>query len=432
MMEHWELLLAVVGFAAVFWAQAKRFVEWTKSWVVVTKKLDHYTARLMLSFFDATMRRSTQVGGAYGSSMVFVRPLERIYRVVFQVLHGSRQTFWRRRRPIWFHVESVDRNEASSSRADYHMSFSYLRGTYDWEKLLLQAADWEDSNKVGTTKQSSRFRVVYHYGSGGLGEHLDRVGKNAASLDAPTEHWHGVAAGSRILRWSQEDVQGAALVSSMDSLSLREELLTLVDELKFWHDSQAWYQQHGIPWRRGIIMHGGPGSGKTSFTRALAELLDLPVHVFDLAGMSNQDLRRSWREMLQTVPCIALIEDIDAVFEGRKNIAPQGMMGGGGLTFDTLLNCLDGIERVDGVLNVISTNRLDTIDEALHDRPGRVDRIVEFRPLDHAGRMKMALRILEDQDLAAKMAAAHADDSAARFQERCFQVALRRRFRESA
>ena len=71
--------------------------------------------------------------------------------------------------------------------------------------------------------------------------------------------------------------------------------------------------------------------------RGIAEDIDLPVYVFDLATLFNNELRAYWREMLTNVPCIALIEDIDAIFKGRQNIA------GGHLTFDCLLNCLDGI-----------------------------------------------------------------------------------------
>ena len=158
----------------------------------------------------------------------------------------------------------------------------------------------------------------------------------------------------------------------------------------------------------------------------------MPVHVFDLASMTNQELKLAWREMLTNAPCMALLEDIDAVFHGRENRAPQGMMGGsGGLTFDTLLNCIDGIERVDGMLLVITTNHIDTVDDALKNRPGRVDTVVKFENLDHDGRVKMAKRILEDGVVAERMAKDYSHDSGAAFQERCFREALRRRFEGS-
>lgn len=436
-MPRWELIAGAIAVIAAFWQQAQRLLGWVKGWVVVTRRTDYTTGLLLLSYMEATMKTNAPIDAAYGSAHAFVRPLERVYRVVWQNLQGARQTFRRGPRVIWYSPTQVDHNSSGPAR-DFALVFSFLRGTYNWEKLLTDAASWEDATKHGLGKQTTRFRTHYHYGSlGSMGELLMATNGNKAATrggEPPTtidSEWNGPTRGVRLLEWTFEDVQGAPVLATMDNLSLRPELLQLVEELKFWHESQAWYQKHGVPWRRGALLHGGPGTGKTSFARAIAEMLDLPVHIFDLAGMSNQDLKRAWREMMTMSPCIALLEDLDAVFEGRKNVAPQNGMTSG-VTFDALLNCIDGIERVDGMLLIVTTNNLDKLDSALTDRPGRIDSVVEFKPLDHEGRVKMATRILDSVELAVQLAIEGKDDSAAKFQERCFREALKRHYETRA
>src|SRR5436309_6418403 len=131
------------------------------------------------------------------------------------------------------------------------------------------------------------------------------------------------------------------------------------------------------------MLYGPPGTGKTALARAFAEDLNMHIYVFNLAQMSNHELMKAWTEMQVNVPCIALIEDIDNVFHGRENVARKhGLMSmmwvpkkkddddaGRGLTtpltFDCLLNCLDGVERADGVFTIITTNDIAKVDPAL-------------------------------------------------------------------
>ena len=218
---------------------------------------------------------------------------------------------------------------------------------------------------------------------------------------------------------------------ALDNLIFPQRVKDLINEIELWRNNRDWYADKGIPWKRGWLLYGPPGTGKTALARAFAEDLNMPIYVFNLAEMGNHELIKAWTEMQVNVPCIALIEDIDNVFHGRENVVRRGSMmsmmlgrdekkGGNGknddgmrdmfapLTFDCLLNCLDGVERTDGIFTIITTNDLTKIDPALGQprklpdgttefistRPGRIDKAVELTYMEPADKKLMAKRIL--------------------------------------
>ena len=82
---------------------------------------------------------------------------------------------------------------------------------------------------------------------------------------------------------------------------------------------------------------------------------------------------------------MAVIEDINAMFHDWINVVGKEQQS---LTFDCLLNCLDGIKKCDGLFVAITTNHLEQLnpalgcpDRGLSSRPGRVDRALHRGPL---------------------------------------------------
>jgi chaperone BCS1 len=135
--------------------------------------------------------------------------------------------------------------------------------------------------------------------------------------------------------------------------------------------SRKWYEQMGIPYRRGHLLHGVPGSGKSSLVFALAGELGVDVYAISLAtGLNDLQLQR----LLSQVPenSIILIEDIDAAFKKQddREIAY-------GITFSGLLNAIDGTGAKEGHVLFMTTNHVEKLDPALI-RPGRCDRKWEF------------------------------------------------------
>lgn len=142
----------------------------------------------------------------------------------------------------------------------------------------------------------------------------------------------------------------------------------LLDDVSRFLRSEAWYVERGLPYRRGYLLHGPPGNGKTSTIAAIASTLHLNVCVLNLASKTMGD--DALRDAMSQVPekCIVLIEDIDCIFQQRTGSGDKD----NSLTFSGLLNAIDGVATADGRILFMTTNYLDNLDEALV-RPGRCD-----------------------------------------------------------
>jgi mitochondrial chaperone BCS1 len=140
----------------------------------------------------------------------------------------------------------------------------------------------------------------------------------------------------------------------------------LADDLRRFRSRGDWYADRGIPWRRGYLLFGPPGTGKSSAIRALATELGMDIATLDVgrSGLTDDALR----EALMTAPRNALvaIEDIDAVFT-QRDVASKA-----GVSFSGLLNAIDGVATQEGRALVMTTNHLERLDPALI-RPGRAD-----------------------------------------------------------
>jgi SpoVK/Ycf46/Vps4 family AAA+-type ATPase len=225
--------------------------------------------------------------------------------------------------------------------------------------------------------------------------------------------------------------------AAFSHLAFPAEIATYIEEALRWKNSKAWFNDRRIPWRRGWLLTGVAGNGKSAFARALAEYLDIPIHIFDLATMDNIEFSGAWGKAIVDSPCIVLFEDLDGVFDGRKNIACGDE--GDGLTFDCLLNTISGVDNSDGIILIITTNDLTKIDKAIgcertdadvgetmSTRPGRIDRVLFFNNPDAECRVRIASRILSDwPDQIEAIVSAGKNDTGAQFQERCSSLAMK-------
>lgn len=160
------------------------------------------------------------------------------------------------------------------------------------------------------------------------------------------------------------------------------------------------YESLGIPWRRGYLLYGAPGTGKTSLVTALASELTLNVCSLSLASGGLDDDRVN--ALLSSVPprSLILIEDIDSFFRQRDQ-ASHAMK----LSFSGFINALDGVASHEGSVIFMTTNHPELIDEAVI-RGGRVDFRMELSRCDRHQLREMFLKFFDDAAAADAFAAA--------------------------
>ncbi|KAH9838621.1 BCS1 N terminal-domain-containing protein [Rhodofomes roseus] len=133
---------------------------------------------------------------------------------------------------------------------------------------------------------------------------------------------------------------------------------------------RKWYEDRGIPYRRGYLLHGPPGSGKSSFIQALAGELSYDLCLLNLSerGLADDKLIH----LLSNAPerSFVLIEDVDAAFNKRVQTTADGYQSS--VTFSGFLNALDGVASGEERIIFMTTNHPERLDPALI-RPGRVD-----------------------------------------------------------
>lgn len=118
--------------------------------------------------------------------------------------------------------------------------------------------------------------------------------------------------------------------------------------------------------KTGVILHGGPGNGKTYLVRYFAIRFKLPVYLIAFKpDHDNHDIIRIFSHI--KAPAIILFEDFDSYFDGR-----ECKMKDAKFTFDAILNVLDGIfSENKGIITCMTVNDIEKVDVALKARPSR-------------------------------------------------------------
>ncbi|KAJ0160935.1 putative mitochondrial chaperone BCS1-B [Colletotrichum tanaceti] len=187
-------------------------------------------------------------------------------------------------------------------------------------------------------------------------------------------------------------------IRTLDTVHLddgtKEELVADI-ETYLHHKTRRFYTERGIPYRRGYLFHGPPGTGKTSLSLALAGRFNLELYLLHIPSIrDDSDLENLFTAL--PPKCIVLLEDIDAIgIQRRKKVdsddsasddssgsgSDEDKDGGGRpvgrcrCTLSGLLNVLDGVASQEGRIVLMTSNLAHKLDKALV-RPGRIDKMV--------------------------------------------------------
>jgi chaperone BCS1 len=158
----------------------------------------------------------------------------------------------------------------------------------------------------------------------------------------------------------------------------------LVQDIENFQKSRQRYERLGVPYHRGYLLHGPPGTGKTSLVSALAANFGLSIYSINLADFNDRTLMNAVNQVMRN--SVLLFEDIDCMKSANPRVPSNPCTNDGtqtrnekentaeknGVTLSGLLNVLDGFYAPTNVLFMMTTNRVEALDEALL-RPGRID-----------------------------------------------------------
>ncbi|KAL6847472.1 hypothetical protein ACP4OV_023325 [Aristida adscensionis] len=209
----------------------------------------------------------------------------------------------------------------------------------------------------------------------------------------PSGDWAGGGGGGddepRV--WSHVKLEHPSTFATlaMDPARKRE----IVDDLEMFRDGRDYYAAVGKAWKRGYLLFGPPGTGKSTMIAAMANLLDYDVYDLELTAVkSNTELRRLFIETKGK--SIIVVEDIDCSIDltgkrkkkkskdkKKKKMPPwwEDDDDGRKVTLSGLLNFIDGLWSACGGERIIifTTNHREKLDPALIRR-GRMDMHIEM------------------------------------------------------
>ncbi|MDX1806502.1 MAG: ATP-binding protein [Paenisporosarcina sp.] len=164
--------------------------------------------------------------------------------------------------------------------------------------------------------------------------------------------------------------------------SVKQDIFRSIDQF-FTADGQ-FFKEYGLPYKRGILLYGSPGNGKTTLVKSITGSTNAPVVYWQITEFTgSHSIQEVFGIVTRLAPAILVIEDIDSMPEYTRSV---------------FLNTLDGTQSREGLFIIGTTNYPEKIDPALINRAGRFDRAYEI-PAPSSQVREQYLRKLDLKDI---------------------------------
>lgn len=441
---EWVWITAAIGLMASVWGYIKAIWSRLIGCVIITYEFESMQESIMHWLNTKAVKSNNyrrQISSTYNSLAQ--------QHIFYELFRNGTYLYWHGWVPLLVYKQNSDtEKKVQAELKDLHektLKISMIRGTIDFDNWIKEAAQNYTEREV----QQKEDREAYRYCVAELDMKVKSVHLQSDFFWRPNKTY-------KVLSHNPEDLVPKHQTDMLDRLVYNDATQKAIQIALTWRKNQEWYKQKGIDWKTGMLLYGEPGTGKSRLAKALAQAMNVPIIPFNLVGVSDHDFREMWKAIRKTAPCVVLFEDFDNIFDGRTNITDkidpmlavmssigQGEQGNNQpstdnkapiqkLNFSTFLNCLDGIDNIDGIFTIITTNDITKIDEALKNRPGRIDFSLKLTKMPMEDKLKLAEKILglgstEYQEFV--RLTTHEPETPAVVEQRCKELALQGLFR---